>query len=133
MSIVSSDVFPTAVTLKDANSQEISVSVSIVTEFEEQIENIHIGLRVLFLAPLNDSDGIVGSGHNIFICQDHGIEHWVTGTTRRKSWEAKSEMIRQTGHLIPIVAKRLEEAGIDPGRPSDAAKPALRSFANLPF
>jgi len=63
--------------------------------------------------------------HGIFVCQEHGVEHWRFRGNFDQSWGFKSEMYRQMGVLLPIIIEELEQLGIDPGSPKETPYPEI--------
>lgn len=122
--LIETGIFPGSETLQTGDPAEILVAVT-TEELRETTENGLLSIDITFVADLPESDALPMVTHSIFVCQQHGIEHWVVRFDGAKTWARKGEVTRQKGILMPAIVELLAEVGIDPGEPDDTPEPEL--------
>lgn len=129
---VAQESFPTQLTVDQSETEELDLTVT-ANDPSEATENGRVGLQIQFFMSESDSDDVTRMGHNIWVCEEHGIENWLTGVDGEKTWLKKAVLCSQKSILLPFVVKALESNDIDPGSPESSPHPVMRDFEDLNF
>jgi hypothetical protein len=127
--LITKDQFPLERTLGGLVPDDILLFVS-VNDIQEEVQNGNLGINV-FLIDGTENNELAETENNVlvwhwaFVCQEHGIENWEIHFNGDIGWPEKGEVIRQEGQLVPILAKSLEEVGIDSGSPLQSPRPSF--------
>lgn len=125
--LIETGVLPTKQSLETTEENDVHVVVT-TKDLRSKTGNDVVGTNIKFISSLKYDDTILIVDHYVFVSDLHGIESWGVRLTKNHSWDIKSEVTRQKGILLPVVAELLEDAGIDAGDSSDTLSPPLYDF-----
>jgi len=122
--ITSRESFQTEVTL-NGPADQASISVNIEPSEESTDPPLDSTINLLLLGDTSlDDPGI--ARHDIYLCEEHGLEGWSFAYSG--SWETHAEMARQKAELMPIVIQWFDDLNIDYGIPKESFGGAQRDL-----
>jgi hypothetical protein len=87
-----------------------------IFEYEPE-ESPNQALVNLMITHIGDEDDF--HAHSMFICEEHGIEHWQAASTYDANWSTRGRLENHRALLVESLIEASNEFGFDIGAPSD--------------